>query len=110
MGRKRIQEFESEGSATVQSGRWMKYLCLLIQDAATTIFETYFFPPLWNLSLVPAPLVRDRKNGYSIEIDAGARDPFSQPSSNDYIPQTVVWSDLAHPRYESGRNWIHLQP
>ena len=44
----RIQEFESRGFHLIQSGKWMgqnAFAFFDTEDATTTIFETYFFPP-----------------------------------------------------------------
>jgi methylmalonyl-CoA/ethylmalonyl-CoA epimerase len=44
----RIAEFEARGFECVQSGRWMdqnSFAFFSTQGAASTVFETYFFPP-----------------------------------------------------------------
>ena len=44
----RIQEFESRGFRLLQLGKWMgqnTFAFLGTEDATSTIFETYFFPP-----------------------------------------------------------------
>lgn len=44
----RMAEFEARGFECVQSGRWMdqnSYAFFATQGAASTVFETYFFPP-----------------------------------------------------------------
>jgi methylmalonyl-CoA/ethylmalonyl-CoA epimerase len=44
----RLHEFESRGFRLIQSGKWIDknaFAFFATEDATTTIFETYFFPP-----------------------------------------------------------------